>query len=232
MRRSPRFWAAPRSGTPTATCPVPAGTSAVFVRTHEHTPLIRLFALMATKIADPEAAIHEVDVLNREVESVKFVVYQDAVIASAELLAWPFAPTQLQSLLAHVREVVSQHDTELARRVGGHVFLDRPGAAPAQNVEEEAPADDDIHPVMLSILQLDAERPGALRPKDAAKLCGYDSDLLLELIRWNEEQEIAWRQARDEASDEEEAGVCEIERAHAAGTVKLLRKALRRVLLG
>ncbi len=74
-----------------------------------------------------------------------------------------------------------------------------------------------------------------MRPKVAAKLCGYDSDLLLDLIRWNEEQEIAWREARDEAfaTDQEgEAEVCEIERAHARQTVRVLRKALRRVLLG
>jgi hypothetical protein len=33
---------------------------------------------------------------------------------------------------------------------------------------------------------------------------GCDSDLLLELIRWNEQQEIAWRKARNEASATDE----------------------------
>ena len=101
--------------------------------------------------------------------------------------------------------------------------------------EEDAVDDDPIHPVMLCMLQLDAERPGSVGPATAAKLCGHDSALLLELIRWNEGQEIAWRQARDEAyaSDEDdEAEVCEIERAHASRTVTVLRTALRRVLLG
>ena len=80
---------------------------------------------------------------------------------------------------------------------------------------------------MLCMLQLDAERPGSVGPATAAKLCGYDSDLLLELIRWNEEQEIAWRQARDDAhaiDEDDEAEVCEIERAHAARTVSVLRR--------
>ncbi len=211
--------------------PVPAGTGVIFVRTHEDSQLIRLFALMATDIKDLDAAIHEVGTLNRDVDSVKFVVYKNSVIASAELFAWPFAPTQLRPLLAHMREVVKEHDTDLARRVGGRVFLDRSRAATAQAACHEAPDSDDIHPVMLSILQLDAERPGALRPKDAAKLCGYDSDLLLELIHWNEQQEIEWRKARDETDDDEEAQACEHERAHAERTIKLLRKALRRVLL-
>ena len=211
--------------------PIPAGTSVIFVRSHEETPLIRLFALLATHVGETEAAIHEVHALNRDVESVKFVLYKDAVIASAEVLAWPFAPTQLQSLLAHMRHVVQEHDCELARRLGGRVFLDRSGETRVRPTGAHDQEHDDIHPVMLSILQLDPERPGSLRPKDAAKLCGYDSDLLLELIHWNEEQEIAWREARDQTDDVEEAQACEHERAHAERTVRLLRKALRKVLL-
>ena len=101
--------------------------------------------------------------------------------------------------------------------------------------EIESPAEDDIHPVMLALLQLDADQPGSIRPKVAAQLCGHDPDLLLQLISWNEEQpEIAWRAARDEAraaADFDEAEVCEGEREHAQRTTKALRKALRRVLL-
>lgn len=47
-----------------------------------------------------------------------------------------------------------------------------------------------------------------------------------------EEQEIAWARGQDEAyvTDEyDEAGACEIECAHAQRTVKVFRKALRRV---
>ena len=82
-------------------------------------------------------------------------------------------------------------------------------------------------------LQLDAERPGSLRPKEVARICGYDSALITELITWNEEQEIAWRRARDQAADDpEERAACEHERAHAEETVRLLRRTLRKVLLG
>jgi len=52
----------------------------------------------------------------------------------------------------------------------------------------------------------------------------------------DEEQEIAWRTACDNARDagdpDDEADVCEHERAHAQRTTKLLRKALRLVLVG
>jgi hypothetical protein len=131
--------------------------------------------------------------------------------------------------------VVSRHDAALARRVGGRVFLDPAESISEENEDEYESVEEAIHPVMQCLLQLDADEPGSVRPEDAARLCGYDSDLLLELIRWNEEQEIAWRQARDEAyatGEDDEAEVCEIERAHADRTVKLLRKALRRVVLG
>ena len=68
-----------------------------------------------------------------------------------------------------------------------------------------------------------------------AKLCGYDDDLILELIRWNEEQEIAWMESRDDALDRAEqpvAEACERERAHAERTITLLRHTLHLVLLG
>lgn len=193
---------------------------------------------MVVEISDIEAALHEVDTLNREIDVLKFALHDDKVIATADLLGLPFAAEHLRMLIAHTCEVVSSHDADLARRVGGRVFLGTSENASLDEVEDdgdEQATEDDIHPVMMCMLQLDAENPGALRPKVAAKLCGYDSDLLLELIRWNEEREMAWRQARDKAysTDEpREAEVCESERDHARRTVKVLRKALCRVLLG
>ena len=213
--------------------PFRSGSAVVFVRSQGRTFLIRLFAEMVVEISDVDTAVREVDVLNREIEGVKFALQGDKVIASADLFALPFAAEHLQVLVARMCDVVSSHDKALARRVGGRVFLDL--RETFLDDEDEPSAHEAIHPVMLCILQLDADKPGFVRPKVAAKLCGYDSDLLLDLIRWNEEQEIAWREARDEAfaTDQEgEAEVCEIERAHARQTVRVLRKALRRVLLG
>ena len=216
--------------------PVPAGSAVVFVRTDARAPVVRLFALMVVEISDVDAAVREVDVLNRDIMGVKFALHGDMVIASADVLAWPFAAEHLQAWVTHMCDAVSGHDRALAARVGGRVFVDLGETVPDEDDDEdEQSAGDDMPPVMLSLLQLDAGNPGALRPRDAAQLCGYDSDLLLDLIRWNEEQEIAWRQARDEATTTglyDEAEVCEVERAHARRTVRLLRKALRRVLLG
>jgi hypothetical protein len=213
--------------------PIRVGSAVIFVRSLVSAPGIRLFAEMVVEVDDLDAAAHEVAALNREIEGVKFALHGDLVIASTDLLAAPFAAEHLLMAVEHLCGVVSRHDAALARRVGGRVFLD--SAESPSDDEDDDRSEGGIHPVMQCMLQLDAERPGSIGPATAAKLCGYDSDLLLELIRWNEEQEIAWRQARDEAyatDEDDEAEVCEIERAHAARTISVLRKALRRVLLG
>lgn len=88
-----------------------------------------------------------------------------------------------------------------------------------------------IHAAMLTFLRLDAKSPGSVKPALAARVCENDTELLLSLIRWNKEQEISWRTARDAEADDpnDEADVCEHERARAQRTTKLLRKALRLV---
>ncbi|HZJ06537.1 MAG TPA: hypothetical protein VFD59_13840 [Nocardioidaceae bacterium] len=58
-------------------------------------------------------------------------------------------------------------------------------------------------------------------------------DLILGLITAQGAQEIAWRQARDEAllaGDPDGADVCDHEMQHAARTTSLLRRALRVVV--
>jgi hypothetical protein len=216
--------------------PIRAGSAVVFVRNQWPTPSVQLFAEMVVEIESLDAAVHELAALNHDIDGVKFALHGHTVVASVDLLAAPFAAEHLQMLVAHLCDVVSRHDAALARRVGGRTFLGASESLPGEEVdgEDDAVDEDPIHPAMLCMLQLDAERPGSVGPATAARLCGYDSDLLLELIRWNEQQEIAWRQARDEAyatDEDDEAEVCEIERAHAARTVSVLRKALRRVLL-
>lgn len=212
--------------------PIAAGSGVVFVRSQVHSPSVWLFANMVVAIEDTDAALLEVDALNHGDGGVKFALYGDTLVASATLMAMPFLAEHLQVLVADMCDVVSGHDKALARRLGGQVYSLQPEAT---CVDGEPSAHEDMHPVMRCLLELDADRPGSVRPKVAARLCGYDSALILDLIRWNEEQEIAWREARDEAvatDHYDDAELCEIERAHAQRTVKVLRKALRRVLLG
>ncbi len=202
------------------------GESIVYLRTSQDAPVISLSCLVVNGITDEEAALYEVNEINRRVDGVNFFVFDDRIHASAALVAMPLIFASLNHMLQQMCELVAGNDRQLARRTGGHTCVNHDSSAEVDLVE-------DIHPVMLSILQLDAERPGSVRPKTVAKLCAGDPDLVLELIRWSEEQEIAWREARDDAlmdDDDDEAFACEHERAHVQRTAKVLRKALRRIL--
>jgi len=212
--------------------PVVTGTAVVFVRTGPHVPVITLWAEVAVEIGDLDRAKFEVAVLNREQPFAKFVLLDDRIVAQVHLPAAPFAPQHLRQMLAMMCELVDEVDDDLAVRVKGHRFLE-PGDV-SETDEGDDSESDGIHPAMLTLLQLDAESPGSVKPALAARVCENDPKLLLTLIRWNEEQEIAWRTARDDATDvgdpDDEADVCEHERAHAQRTTKLLRKALRLVV--
>jgi len=214
--------------------PVVSGTAVVFVRTLPQAPLIRIWAEVAVEVSDQDRAKFEVEVLNRDRPFAKFVLVDDRIVAQVHVPAYPFVPEHLRQTLAMMCGLADEVDDDLAVRVGGRRFLE-----PSALQETDAAGESErgsIHPAMLTLLQLDAENPGSIKPSLAAQVCENDTELILTLIRWNEEQEIAWRTARDNARDtgdpDDEADACEHERAQAQRTTKLLRKALRLVLEG
>jgi len=222
--------------------PVVSGSAMVFVRVLEEAPIVQLFCPLVCEVGDRERAAFEVSVLNRDQRFLKFVLSGDDVMVHLYLPAYPFAPEHLRAMLGLMSSSVDSLDDDLVARVGGRRMFE-PAA------DDETDPDDDIdavadeadpesetgaiHPAMLTLLQLDAESPGSLTPELAASVCAMDRDLILELITWNGDQEVAWRQARDEATlagDAAEAEVCGHEMTHAEQTVNLLRRALRLVV--
>ena len=206
-----------------------SGSAVVFVRTLTHAPLIRIWAVVTLAVGDLDRAKFEVEVLNRDRPFAKFVLIDDRIVAHVHMPAAPFVPEHLRQMLTMMCGLADEVDDDLAVRVRGRRFLE-----PSDLHETEAGGESEsigIHPAMLTLLQLDAESPGSIKPSLAARVCENDAELLLTLIRWNEQQEIAWRTARDDATDagdpDDEADACEHERAHAQRTTKLLRKALR-----
>ena len=230
--------------------PVISGSALVFVRVSEQMPAIELFCCVVHGITDLAAAAFEVAVLNRDQRFLKFVLVEDRVMAHLWLPAYPFAPEHLRAMLSVMSETVDVADDDLAARVGGsRTFEEEPFAESDDDQDETLPGPDDdldgaasdvgtettaaMHPAMLTLLQLDADAPGTLTPELTASVCAMDRDLILELITWNGEQEVAWRQARDRAvlrDDAEEAQACQHETDHAEATVNLLRRALRLVV--
>jgi hypothetical protein len=212
--------------------PVVSGTAVVFVRTLPHAPVIRIWSEVVVEVRDLDRAKFEVQVLNRDRPFAKFVLVDDRIVAQMHVLADPFVPDHLRQTLAMMCGLADEVDDDLAVRVSGRRFLEP--SDPQESDTEGESESSGIHPAMLTLLQLDAESPGSIKPSLAARICENDAELLLTLIRWNEEQEIAWRTARDDATNagdpDNEADVCEHERAHAQRTTKLLQKALRLVV--
>ena len=208
--------------------PIVSGSAVVFVRVPEHHPMVEIFAPLVLEATDLDSARFEVAVLNRDRPFAKFLLLDDQIMMTFQLPAWPFLADQLRAMLAMMCTLADEVDADLAARVGGRCFFEPSAGQDPVNTDEV------VHPAMLTLLQLDAESPGALDAATAAHICDYDRDLLLDQIRWNEEQELSWREARDEARStgdpDDEADVCEHERAHARRMTKLLRKTLRLVV--
>ena len=220
--------------------PVVSGSALVFVRVMERAPTIELFSCLVHGVTDAERAAFEVTVLNRDETFLEFLLVEDSVMAYLYLPAYPFAPDHLRAMLSVMSQAVDRLDDDLAPRVGGHrafettadTTVDDAEAALDEALDVET-ATDAIHPAMSTLLQLDADAPGSVTPELAASVCAMDRDLVLELITWNSEQEIAWRHARDQAlllGDTDEAEVCDHETTHAEQMVNLRRRALRFVV--
>lgn len=229
--------------------PVPTRTSVVFVRVREDMPVVQMFAFVADDVEDTAAARFEVGVLNRDERFFKFSLVADSVMVELDLPALPFAPAHARDMLGILCATVDRIQPDLQERIGGTADTDddadeddrllsayssQDEVDDAPLVEEDAEAETDaLHPAMLTLLELDADRPGSVTAEMAASVCSWDRELILELITWNSEQEGAWRRARDRAQlleDQDEAAVCEHERAHAERTTRLLRRALRLVV--
>jgi uncharacterized membrane protein YjdF len=71
-----------------------------------------------------------------------------------------------------------------------------------------------------------------LSAAQAARICRYDTDLVLALIIECSRQAIEWRQASLQAGESAEAAACRAEADSWDGTATLLRAALREIALG
>jgi hypothetical protein len=212
--------------------PVPWGSSLVFVRVDEETPVVDLFSVVVEGVVDLERAAFEVGVLNRDLRFVKFFLVERRVLARVNLPAWPFVPEHLRSMLTGMSAKIDEIDEDLLARVGGRLPFASPDEGPATPrfpaTRPEAVASDDT--VLMTLLQLDADAEGRVDPALAAGVCGYDQELIVRLLGETEGQEVAWRHARDEAllgGDGQEAASCRHEMEAWERTTVLLRRALR-----
>lgn len=216
--------------------PVVSGSALVFVRVVRKAPAVHLFCSLVHDVRDLQRATYEVTLLNRRHRFLKFVLFDDSVMAYVDIPAYPFAPEHLRQMLSLMSEAADELDDELARRVGARrTFEPDPDEAGAEDTEavDVVLATDAVHPAMVALRELEAESPGSTTPELAASVCSMSRELILELIGWNTDQERAWRSAREKAllaGNDGEVEVCDRETSRAEATVNLLRRALRLVV--
>jgi len=206
----------------------------VYVRVRRERPLVEVFAMLTRLDEDADLARVAADVNRRNVSSLDaiFFLVNGFVLVRVSVWSRPFVPATLLRAVNRIMQVlddaatgVEEDDDADDDSVGTEVDPGD-GDAGAAGDDSESPA---LAPELLTIIQLDVADPGSVSPELAARIYGYDRDLLLSGIHTAEGQMIDWRRSVDEARerDEEEAEVCEGESASWQATADLLRAALR-----
>ncbi len=211
--------------------PVVNGGGMVWVRVLENAPVVQLFSALVHDVTDLERAAFEVAVLNRDLQFLKFLLLDDTVMAYLYVPALPFAPLHLRAMLDLMCRTVNRIDKDLATRVGGSR---RSAARRRRRRTPEPDLDEDAHPALQTLIEIDAEAPGSVTPEMAAAVCDLDRELILELVTWSNERERTWDLTREELLAEGDpeglADVCEAECRAAARMTTVLRRALRLVV--
>ena len=215
--------------------PVPWGSSLVFVRVEQDVPIVQLFSVVVEGVTDLRRAAFEVNVLNRDLRFMKFILVEDRVLAQVHLPAWPFVPEHLRTMLTGMSQRIDEIDEDLVARIGGRRAFEPADEPDAEHTAVSVQESHQVSPetALLTLLQLDAEASGSVDPQLAAGVCGYDQELIVRLLRQTEEQEIAWRKSRDQAlldGGTEEARACDHELVAWERTTSLLRRTLRLVV--
>jgi hypothetical protein len=179
--------------------PLPLGSALLFVRVVEEAPVVEAFAFVVRGDLDRERAAYEVAVLNRDTRMVKFVLLDDAVLATLQVAAAPFTPRNLRMLVLSMANTVDRIDDDLAARVGGRLGTEPdPETDDSEEARTTPVGECPLHPALQTLLELDPDGVGDIDPELAASVCDFDRDLVLALLRQASEQGregLAWNAA-------------------------------------
>ncbi len=210
--------------------PIRLGSAIVFVRTSADDPIVELFSPVLVNVEGSALALERLNRLNSELLFAKLTWSAGTVYATIQLWCYPFAAPLVIEALRTLLNLADEIDDQLVLELGGRRFFDEsPGPA------DEATRASELHPALMTILQL-TSGDESLTAEEVAKICGYDRDLTLQLIRHAEEEVIAWRAQVDDSAEGAAAAdpaddvaddVAQIEANSWLATVELLRAALR-----
>ncbi|CAA9353653.1 MAG: hypothetical protein AVDCRST_MAG29-2411 [uncultured Nocardioidaceae bacterium] len=210
--------------------PLRSGSALVFVHVPADLPLVTLFSPLVRDISGRTRAAEVVADLNRRWPLVKFVLFDDQVVAMVQLPAAPFAPNHLSTMLEMLSRAADRLDDVLVDRLDGRLAFPMDiEHRRVETVTAEEP-DDSFSDELLTLLNIDPNRDGEITPAEVLKLYEDDRRSLLRDIRVTSEQEISWRQSASEATaagERQVAEACTQEAAAWESTVETLRRALR-----
>lgn len=198
---------------------------AVFVKAHPAAPYVQIWVPLLHWISNRTQGAEIVAELNAEWPLIKFVLVEDRLCASINLMAQPFVPRHLEDMLGRMPAFLATFDDRFAARFGTVSFRH-----PEETVEHEC--EPEFPPGLMAVIDLGPDAAGALGARRVADACGYDRDTLLEYIHISSEQEAEWRgheEAARQSPDQEDLELCESEAQGWSRTTECLRAALRLV---
>lgn len=207
--------------------PIRSGSAMVFVRVVADVPVVELFSPLLVGATGDALALERINRANNRIRFAKLTWSGGRVMANHELWCEPFVPELLVWAVTLMMGLADEMDDRLRAEVGGRRFFEDGEFAPSSgDSETEA-----THPALLTIVELTTDG-GTLTPAEAARICGHDRGLALNLIADCESVAVAWRKTADEAENEAEQEDCAAEALSWDKTASLLRAALREIVLG
>lgn len=208
--------------------PIRSGSAMVFVRVSTELPVVELFSPLLLGVSGDALVLERLNRTNRSLRFARLTWTRGTVLANHEVWCDPFVPDMLMRSVDMMMELADDLDDSLRPELGGRRFFEDNEAPPVAATPEDP---SDMHPALLTIVQLTADGAG-LSAAEAAKICGYDRDLVLRLITDADGQGLEWGKAATDTDDAAEAEVCRGEATSWEVTADLLRAALREIVLG
>lgn len=155
--------------------PIVVGESVVYVRVQTDLPVVELFSDLVVDVDNQQAALFELNILNRDSSGPTFALRGDRVMVRHRLGGSPFQPDELRRAVRAMCAQVNLTAHDLIERVGGHTFLSEP---PARPEVRRSP----VREAIKTLRHLEDEEPGSVSPTLAAHIFHLDQKAILDQI--------------------------------------------------
>lgn len=162
-----------------------SGETVVHVQVVVDAPAVDVFSVLVEDVADPERALAEVNILNRNPCGATYTYRGDRILARRQISARPFVAQQLREAVAHAVASYDELAGDLVGRVGGRRSL--AAAEEHEHPVENAKALPPAVPARIclrTLMHLEADQPGSVDARLAAHIFGHNQEALLGQITW------------------------------------------------